>query len=293
MSIPRIAGYPMPVLDAFPDNRVQWMPDPRRAVLLIHDMQEYFLDFYDTAAAPIPELLANALALRKACDAAGIPVVYTAQPPEQSDEERGLLNEFWGPGLPARPERAPIVAALAPRPQDLVLTKWRYSAFVRSDLRERMRAWGRDQLVVCGVYAHIGVLMSCADAFMQDVQAILAGDAVADFSPQRHAMALEYVAQRCGVVRSTEQICAALLAPSALSSIEDLRMQVAGVLELPAAELGLEDNLMYSGLDSIRLMSLVERWRGFAAQHGRELSFVDLAEQPTLNAWWNVLRKAA
>jgi bifunctional isochorismate lyase/aryl carrier protein len=293
MSIPRIAGYPMPALDAFPDNRVQWMPDPRRAVLLIHDMQEYFLDFYDTAAAPIPELLANVQALREACDAAGIPVVYTAQPPEQSDEDRGLLNEFWGPGLPARPERAPIAAALAPRAQDVVLTKWRYSAFVRSDLRERIRAWERDQLVVCGVYAHIGVLMSCADAFMQDVQAVLAGDAVADFSPERHGMALEYVAQRCGVVRSTEQICAALLAPSALSNIEDLRLQVAGVLELPAAELGLEDNLMYSGLDSIRLMSLVERWRGFAAQHGRELSFVDLAEQPTLNAWWNVLRKAA
>ena len=293
MSIPRIAGYPMPAFAAFPDNRVQWMPDPKRAVLLIHDMQEYFLDFYDTAAAPIPELLANAQALRQACDAAGIPVVYTAQPPVQSDQDRGLLNEFWGPGLPARPERAPIVAELAPRAQDVVLTKWRYSAFVRSDLRERMHAWGRDQLIVCGVYAHIGVLMSCGDAFMQDVQAILAGNAVADFSAERHAMALEYVAQRCGVVRSTQQICAALQQGVALASIEALRAEVAGVLELPESELGLEDNLLYSGLDSIRLMSLVERWRGFAAQHGRELSFVDLAEQPTLNAWWNVLRKAA
>jgi bifunctional isochorismate lyase / aryl carrier protein len=293
MSIPRIAGYPMPAFADFPDNRVQWTPDPARAVLLVHDLQEYFLDFYDSSAAPIPELLANAQALRKACDAAGIPVVYTAQPPQQSDEDRGLLNEFWGPGLPARPERAHIVAALAPRPQDVVLTKWRYSAFVRSDLRERMRTWGRDQLIVCGVYAHIGVLMSCGDAFMQDVQAILVGDAVADFSAERHAMALEYVAQRCGVVRSTEQVCSALQPSAGLASIEALRAEVASVLELSETELGLEDNLMYSGLDSIRLMSLVERWRGFAAQHGRELSFVDLAEQPTLNAWWNVLRKAA
>ena len=102
MSIPRIAGYTMPVSTAFPDNRVNWNADPARAVLLIHDLQEYFLDFYDSSAAPIPELIANICVLRDACDAVGVPVVYTAQPAQQSAEERGLLTEFWGPGLPAR-----------------------------------------------------------------------------------------------------------------------------------------------------------------------------------------------
>ena len=292
MSIPRIAGYPMPASSAFPENRVNWNADPARAVLLIHDLQEYFLDFYDNSAAPIPELIANVLALRNACDAAGIPVVYTAQPAQQSAEDRGLLTEFWGPGLPARPERASVVVELAPRAQDVVLTKWRYSAFVRSDLRERMQAWGRDQLIVCGVYAHIGVLMSCGDAFMQDVQPILVGDAVADFSADRHAMALEYVAQRCGVVRSLESVCAALGTVTAQvlpASPAALRSEIATLLELPEDDPGLDDNLMYAGLDSIRLMSLVERWR--SARH--TLSFVDLAEQPTLSAWWDVLQKKA
>jgi bifunctional isochorismate lyase / aryl carrier protein len=112
--------------------------------------------------------------------------------------------------LPARPERAGVIAALAPRKQDTVLVKWRYSAFVRSDFLERLRAQGRNQIMVCGVYAHIGCQVTCVDAFMRDIQPILVGDALADFSAERHAQALDYVAQRAGVVRSTEDVIASL-----------------------------------------------------------------------------------
>lgn len=290
MTIPKIASYPMPAAAAMPSNRVSWTPDPARAVLLIHDMQDYFLDFYDTTAAPIPELLAHARRLRDACDAAGIPVVYTAQPAQQSAAERGLLNDWWGPGLTAQPERAGVAAALAPRAHDTVLVKWRYSAFVRSDLLDRMRAQGRDQLIVCGVYAHIGCLMTSADAFMNDIQPFLAGDALADFSAAQHAMALDYVSQRCGVVSSTAHILDALRqAPGLPSSAQALRAQVAALLEVPATELLDDENLMYSGLDSIRLMSLLERWR----RAGAVTTFVELAERPTLADWWQLLSAQA
>ncbi|SCG18050.1 Aryl carrier domain-containing protein [Micromonospora echinofusca] len=42
-----------------------------------------------------------------------------------------------------------------------------------------------------------------------------------------------------------------------------------------------EENLFDSGLDSMRLMMLMERWR----DAGAEVSFVELAEQPTLGHW--------
>lgn len=286
MSIPKIATYPMPAAAALPANRVDWKPDPARAVLLIHDMQDYFLDFYDTEAAPIPALLAQVKRLRDACDAAGVPVLYTAQPAQQAAIERGLLNDWWGPGVTAQPHRADIVAALAPRAQDTVLVKWRYSAFVRSDLLERMRDQGRDQLIVCGVYAHIGCLMTAADAFMHDIQPFLAGDALADFSAGQHAMALDYVSQRCGVVAGTADIIAALRPASALPlNLEALRMEVALLLGVPTDELLTDENLMYAGLDSIRLMSLLERWR----RAGAVTTFVELAERPTLADWWHML----
>ncbi|MFC4158681.1 isochorismatase family protein [Chitinimonas lacunae] len=287
MTIPTIASYPIPT--DLPQNRVNWLPDPSRAVLLIHDMQEYFLDFYDSAAAPIPTLIEHIRQLREACDAAGVPVVYTAQPGEQSLKDRALLQEFWGPGLTARPERAPVVAALAPRAGDVVLTKWRYSAFARTDLAERMQAWGRDQLIVCGVYAHIGCQVSATEAFMRDIQPFMVSDAVADFSLDRHLQALDYVAQRSGVVLDTAKTLACLRPAAAAETLPAnpaaLKADVAALLQIPASDLHDDDNLLFAGLDSIRLMSLIERWR----RAGATLAFIDLAERPTLQDWWQLL----
>jgi len=277
MSIPKIDPYPMPDQASLPANRVEWQPDPARAVLLIHDMQSYFVNFFDRAAAPVPTLIEHIVQLRQACDAVKVPVVYTAQPGQQSLAQRGLLQDWWGPGITAHPELTPVVEALAPRPHDTVLTKWRYSAFARSDLRERLQAQGRDQLIVCGVYAHIGCMLTAADAFMNDIQPFFVGDAVADFSAQQHVMALNYVAQRCGVVLSTRQVATAL----SPIDVDALRAEVAALLQMPASDLRADDNLLEMGLDSIRLMSLVERWRAI----DERITFVALAEQPTLAHW--------
>jgi isochorismate hydrolase len=180
MSIPRIASYPMPV--QWPDSRVQWPLQPHRAALLVHDMQSYFLDFYDVAQAPVPTLLAHVRQLVDQAHALGIPVFYSAQPHQQSAQQRGLLQSMWGPGLTSHPpEAAHIHPAVAPADGDVVLTKWRYSAFQRSDLAERLDALERDQLLVCGVYAHIGCLMSAAEAFMKDIQPFFVADALADW----------------------------------------------------------------------------------------------------------------
>jgi len=189
-------------------NRVHWQPAHTRAALLVHDMQEYFLRKFDMTLAPVPEVLGNAARLLNACRAANIPIFYTAQPTEQPTHDRALLNDFWGPGLtaPAVCDQQGIVDVLRPQAHDVVLTKWRYSAFQRSDLAERLQTLGRDQLIVCGVYAHIGCLATCLEAFMRDIQPFMVSDAVADFSREEHALALRYVATRCGVSLTTHAV---------------------------------------------------------------------------------------
>ena len=203
MAIPRIASYPMPQVQDFPTNKVYWTIDPNRAVLLVHDLQQYFLDFYDQTQAPIPELLKHCRQLIDACHAQGIPVYYTAQPGDQSTEHRQLLTDFWGKGLAADPEIVQIIPSLKPTEKDTVLMKWRYSAFKKSDFEKRIKDAGRDQLVICGVYAHIGCLLTAAEAFMLDMQAFLVGDALADFSREEHEMALKYATGRCAKVVDT------------------------------------------------------------------------------------------
>ncbi|GCD97616.1 isochorismatase family protein [Embleya hyalina] len=199
--IPDIAPYPLPGENDLPANTARWTVDPDRAVLLVHDMQRYFVRPF--AAAQRRELIDNIALLRERCAHLGMPVAFTAQPGSMTAEQRGLLMDFWGPGMRVSAEDRAVVDELAPRPDDWLLTKWRYSAFFRSDLLERMRACGRDQLVVCGIYAHVGVLMTAVDAFTNDIRTFLVADAVADFSAADHTLALEYAALQCAVVATT------------------------------------------------------------------------------------------
>ncbi|MFF7340201.1 isochorismatase family protein [Streptomyces sp. NPDC008163] len=206
MSLPVIAPYPLPGTDDLPANRVGWAVDPARAVLLVHDLQNHFLRAYRPGEEPLTGMLANTARVIEAARRAGIPVVHSAQRGGQTPEERGLQLDFWGPGMADDPEALAAPDEVAPAPGDTVLTKWKYSAFVRTELESLIRDDGRDQLVITGVYAHIGVLMSAADAWMRDIQAFVVADAVADFSREEHDMALRWAAGRCAVVTTTEDL---------------------------------------------------------------------------------------
>lgn len=65
----------------------------------------------------------------------------------------------------------------------------------------------------------------------------------------------------------------------------EVRSDVAELLYEDPEELTDDENLLDWGLDSIRIMSLVERWR----ERGAEVTFADLAERPSLAEWWRVL----
>lgn len=293
MAIPSISGYPLS--KAIPENRVNWSVDPQRAVLLIHDMQQYFLNFYDVESELIQTLTRNIQTIKQTCIDAGIPVVYTAQPGDQKQEDRALLTDFWGPGLKADDSITRIFPALAPTEQDIVYTKWRYSAFQRTPLKAMMDETGRDQLIIVGIYAHIGCLQTAAEAFMTDIQAFMVSDAVADFSESDHEMALNYVAGRCGYVLDKQQLLSQVESANEFAagdysipqSQQHLTQQLAALLEVPVDEMTPDDSLLDFGLDSVRMMSLVGDWQ----QAGLDVSFMELAAKASLQDWWQLIEK--
>lgn len=292
MSIPKIADYSLTDAAAFPKNKVDWPIDASKSVLLIHDMQHYFVDFYPQDSQLITQLVNNIQALKIACKAAGIPVVYTAQPGDQNPEDRALLTDFWGKGLKADPALTHIIDALAPEQDDLQYTKWRYSAFKRTPLLDYMQTEKKDQLIICGIYSHIGILSTALDGFMYDIKPIVIADAVADFSENKQKMALNFIATRCGYIETLSGALNTLnntqpLAPATdfKFSIDTIQQDVANILHVPVNDIETDENLMYTGLDSIRVMTLLEKWRG----DGANITFLDLAEKTTIQEWWEVI----
>ena len=282
MAIPKLDSYALPLAAELPENKVQWQLDSSRAALLIHDMQKYFLNFWGEDSPLIRQVVANIASLRRYCKQQGIPVFYTAQPNNQSDADRALLNDMWGPGLNKHPDQQAVIAELAPEPDDQVLVKWRYSAFHRSPLQAILEETGRDQLIICGVYAHIGCLTTAIDGFMRNIQPFMVADGLADFSREEHLMALRYTAGRCGRVVMTADLL------PGIASKEQLRSQILPLLDDDSEELDNDDNLIDYGLDSVRMMALATRWRKIRA----DIDFVALAKTPTINGWWALLSGA-
>lgn len=277
-AISSVAPYQIPNPSELPKSRLNWQVDPERAVLLVHDMQRYFVSAYRPGTEPITTVVPNIARLCAQARSAGIPVVFSAQPGDQTSQQRRLLADLWGPGLRALPEDEDIIDELRPAPSDARLTKWRYSAFQRTDLSQWMRDWGRDQLLVTGIYAHLGCLVTACEAFMQDIQPFLLADAVADFSADDHHMALRYTSTGCGVVLTTESLLDTLAGVQHELDPAQVRADLLAVLDAEEQEISDDDNLDELGLDSIRLMHLVEQWR----TRGAEVNFTQLVGVSTL-----------
>ncbi|CAD5673268.1 isochorismatase family protein [Escherichia coli] len=206
MAIPEIEDYDLCSVVSLMPNKVNWSITPSRSLLLVHDMQNFFLN-------PLPELLRNTLLTNCAqllawARGQSIPVVYTGQKGSMNAKERGLLYDFWGVGMDADPVHTAITPLLSPQPGEPVLKKWRYSAFFSSELANIFSDQQRDQIIICGVYAQIGILTTALDAYSRDIEVFLVRDAIADFSQAAHQRMLTYAASCCASILSVGEVTA-------------------------------------------------------------------------------------
>ena len=283
MTIPKIAPYSITQSTIEYNNRSNWQIDPTKAVLLVHDMQDYFLNFFDSNQEPISEILQNIKKITSFCRKENIPVFYSAQPPDQNYQDRQLLNDFWGPGPLTSKDSTKIFSAIEPEPEDHHITKWRYSAFRKTNFKEILNSTQKTQLIICGIYGHIGILMTACDAFMEDIQPFVISDAIADFGLQEHLMALNYISQRCGQIVTTEQVLAGVNKKESFN-ISQMRSDISKILELSTDQILDDSDLSLLGMDSMRLMTLIEQWQS----QGVNLDFIQLTQEMTLTSWWTV-----
>uniref|UniRef100_A0AAU2AE63 Phosphopantetheine-binding protein n=1 Tax=Streptomyces sp. NBC_00093 TaxID=2975649 RepID=A0AAU2AE63_9ACTN len=68
-------------------------------------------------------------------------------------------------------------------------------------------------------------------------------------------------------------------------TLDGFRADLAEFLYQLPDEVDLDENPLFAGIDSLRIVTLIERWR----ETGVEVTFVELAECTSFAQWWQLL----
>lgn len=133
------------------------------------------------------------------CRDLSIPIIYTLHQtdPSYNPLEIATFPHLKDAGMRAGTDGIRVVDALAPRPEDVVLHKRRYSAFYQTDLDLLLRnikggeADHRvDTLIICGTVTNICCESTARDACFRDYKVVFGSDVCSAINKQQHEAAL-------------------------------------------------------------------------------------------------------
>jgi len=192
--------------------------DPRRTALVVIDMQNGFMRqdvahvWCPMAERIVPQVNRLAAALRAAGGA-----VYWIQNTldARCEVEWSIMQDMATPEARARRAAAmregtvghQLWPGLEVRPEDEVVRKYRYSAFIQggSDLPERLRARGLDTVLITGTVTNVCCESSARDAMMLNFRTVMVSDGCAAMTDEEHAAALVSFHLQFGDVLTVEE----------------------------------------------------------------------------------------
>ncbi len=199
---------------------------PRRAALLVVDMQHGFLD--PGAALEVPEgreIVPNIARLIDLCRSRGVPVIFTefvystAVPclrgdpfgvehlPVVEGEPTGFghasANCLIGPAAGEGPNAAATVDALAPRPDELVVRSHTYDKFYDTPLDLALRSREIRQLAITGVVTDVCVNATLMSAATRNYRVTAVTDGVATLWPELQQACFDVWQRKFARLRTT------------------------------------------------------------------------------------------
>jgi ureidoacrylate peracid hydrolase len=217
--------------------------DPCATAIVVVDMQNDFAapgGMFDRAGIPIDGIQAIVEPIRLVLDAgraAGMPAVFLkmqfvadlsdAGPPDAPNrikhrplhigERMQTPGGVTGQILVEGTWNTEIVAALTPQPDDLIVSKHRYSGFYETDLDGLLRAAGIHTLIFTGATTSVCVESTLRDAFYRDYRCLLLSDCTAEpigsqLSRSNHDASLLVIETLFGWVCDSPSLLAALAA---------------------------------------------------------------------------------
>jgi ureidoacrylate peracid hydrolase len=197
--------------------------DPANTALVVVDLQNAFMQpgvahtLCEMAPKVVPSVNRLAAALR---EAGGTVAWVRTTATEETLEDWSVFYDLLTPQ--ARQRRLAALAdgstghdfwpELDIKPDDLIVTKLRYSAFIQgsSDLAARLRARGIDTVLITGCVTNVCCESTARDAMMLNFKTIMVSDGNAAANDQEHANSLIAFYLNFGDVQTADEIIAAL-----------------------------------------------------------------------------------
>jgi ureidoacrylate peracid hydrolase len=197
--------------------------DAARTALIVVDLQNAFMlpDVAHTLCEMAPKIVPNVNRLAQALRAAGGTVVWVRT--TATEETLRSWSTFYELLTPeAQRRRLDALAegstghdfwsGLDIKPQDVIVTKLRYSAFIQgsSDLAAQLRARGIDTVLITGCVTNVCCESTARDAMMLNFRTVMVSDGNAAANDQEHANSLAAFYLNFGDVLTTDQVIAGL-----------------------------------------------------------------------------------
>ncbi len=169
-----------------------WFDKNGSDLTLIHEAVDRLVGFIDVArAAGIPPIFVRAI----------YDEIYLSPPMLERHARTGLgidhcQSGTWGAEF----------FRVAPRDDELVFTKHRYSAFKDTELNALLRAQRVENLVMAGITSNVCVESTARDAYMLDYHVVFLSDGSATYEATAHEATLANIRRAFGMVASISEV---------------------------------------------------------------------------------------
>ncbi|HJZ12414.1 MAG TPA: isochorismatase family protein [Acidobacteriota bacterium] len=195
------------MLEAVADSRrrhANIIFDPRRAALLVLDLQEYFLQesshaFVPSACAIIP----NIQALINIFSSHDRPVIFTRH--VNTPENAAMMSRWWKDLIRSGSPESKI-SFLLDISNGLVVQKGQYDAFYESELQGVLSSNEVEQVVITGVMTHLCCETTARSAFVRGFEVLFVINGTATYTEGMHRASLQNLSHGFVVPVLSEEI---------------------------------------------------------------------------------------
>ncbi|HCA23476.1 MAG TPA: cysteine hydrolase [Pseudomonas sp.] len=204
---------------------VRWDLNPRRAAVIVVDMQKVFCEPDGALYVPnTAKIIQPIQALVDAARGVDVPVIYLRHIVRGDGSDTGRMRDLY-PNVDeilARSEpNVEVIDALAPQSGDVIIDKLFYSGFHGTDLDTVLRARDVDTIIVCGTVTNVCCETTIRDGVHREYKVIALSDANAamDYpdlgfgaisAEEIQRISLSTIAYEFGEVTSTADVIARL-----------------------------------------------------------------------------------